>query len=190
MFHLRGSLALSFFRTEKLLQQIREQVPAVTRMRAEYIHFIELDEHLLEEEERRLRKLLAYGPAAEGASADGEQLLVVPRPGTISPWSSKATDIVHNCGLLKVLRVERGVMYRLETDDSGPLPASKREGLLPMIHDRMTEVVLDGLDEVDALFRHAEPSPIVTVDLLGGGRDALLAANRALGLALSGDEID
>ena len=190
MFHLRGSLALSFFRTEKLLQQIREQVPAVTRMRAEYIHFIELDEHLLEEEERRLRKLLAYGPAAEGASADGEQLLVVPRPGTISPWSSKATDIVHNCGLLKVLRVERGVMYHLETDDSGPLPASKREDILPMIHDRMTEVVFDGLDEVDALFRHAEPSPLVTVDLLGGGRDALLAANRSLGLALSGDEID
>jgi len=32
----------------------------------------------------------------------------VPRLGTISPWASKATDIARNCGLERVLRIERG----------------------------------------------------------------------------------
>jgi phosphoribosylformylglycinamidine synthase len=190
MLQLRGGPALSEFRRLKLLQQISERVPEVVGITAVYLHVAELDERLSGDEQSMLEQLLAQGPQQQNADAAGFALIVVPRPGTISPWSSKATDIIHNCGLEKVRRVERGIVYALETDsDAGPT-AAQQERILPLLHDRMTEAVLFDIQDTDVLFRHAEPAPLVRVDVLEGGRAALEAANRELGLALSDDEID
>ena len=119
--HLRGGPALSEFRSHKLLQQIRERVPEVVRIAAVFLHITELEERLTGEEQGILEQLLTYGPRRRDDDFTGFTLIVVPRPGTISPWSSKATDIIHNCGLGKVRRVERGIVYTLETD-SGASP--------------------------------------------------------------------
>ena len=188
--HLRGGPALSEFRSHKLLRQIRECVPDVTRICAVYLHVTELEERLTGAEQAILEQLLTYGPPQRDDDITGISLLVVPRPGTISPWSSKATDIIHNCGIGKVRRVERGIIYTLETDSGAFLTAAQRDMLLPLLHDRMTEAVLSDIEDADVLFRHAEPAPLVRVDVLGGGRAALETANRELGLALSDDEID
>ena len=113
MFHLRGSPALSVFRINKLLRQLQEHVPELVGVAAEYLHLVELEERLSEDERSILEQLLTYGPDKTEQEPAGVSMIVVPRSGTISPWSSKATDIVHNCGLDKVRRVERGIVYTL-----------------------------------------------------------------------------
>ena len=114
----------------------------------------------------------------------GRLVLVTPRLGTISPWSSKATDIARQCGLGGLVnRIERGTAFHLEGD--GDLAKA-----LPHLHDRMTETVLGSLHEADALFRHVAPKPLAQIDVLGRGRAAIEDANRAMGLALAPDEID
>ncbi len=114
---------------------------------------------------------------------------MVPRPGTISPWSSKATDIVRNCGLDVVKRIERGIGYRLAVRNGEP-GAEARRAILPLLHDRMTEAVLDSLDDARTLFAHVAPRPMATIPLLAEGRAAIERANAELGLALAVDEID
>jgi phosphoribosylformylglycinamidine synthase len=188
MLLLRGSPALSPFRRDKLLAQLRERVPRVAGVYAEFVHFAELERHLSDDEVGVLERILTYGPRQATGSPEGRLLLVVPRFGTISPWSSKATDIAHNCGLEAVRRLERGVAYYLageEALDNGALTA-----VGALIHDRMTEQVLFSLDEAEGLFQKAEPAPMRSVDVMGGGREALAEANRAWGLALAEDEID
>ncbi len=188
MLHLRGCPALSAFRTAKLLEQARRVLPAVTQVCAEYAHFVELDQKLTEAEQHVLEQLLSYGPPRLPSPSGGDLVLVVPRLGTISPWSSKATDIAHNCGLSRVRRVERGIAYFVSADGSR-IDTAARQALLPLLHDRMTDSVLSAFEEAEALFVHAEPTPLETVDVLGGGVTALERANDALGLALSADEI-
>ena len=190
MLYLRGCPAHSEFRLNKLLEQCREQLPALAGLAADYLHIAELDEPLDAHERVILEKLLHYGPCQPAAPAEGQSFIVVPRPGTISPWSSKATDIVHNCGLDKVRRVERGIVYTFALPPGSVPGRRQREALLPFLHDRMTETVLFDLDDTHALFRHAVPAPSARIDMLGGGRGALETANRELGLALSADEID
>ncbi len=182
---LRGRRALSDFRLAKLLQSVSASLASVT-LRAEFWHFVETARDLDALERERLEQILTYGPAAAVDVAQGELLLVTPRPGTISPWSSKATDIARHCGLEAVQRIERGTAFRA----SGVTRAQAREVLAPLIHDRMTEVVFGAFEEADKLFQHFEPKPLTTVDILGGGAPALARANRELGLALSEDEID
>ncbi len=190
MLHLRGCPALSEFRLQKLQQQLQALIPAVTGVSADYLHIAELAGPLDAAQRQVLERLLSYGPVSMADAAAGLTLVVVPRPGTISPWSSKATDIVHNCGLEQVLRVERGIVYTLQLAAGTSLSDTDRDTLLPLIHDRMTEAVVFDIDATDALFRHAAPQPSASIDVLGGGRAALEAANQALGLALSADEID
>jgi phosphoribosylformylglycinamidine synthase len=134
--------------------------------------------------------MLDDGVTSPPPPADAQLFLVVPRLGTISPWASKATDIAHNCGLERIHRIERGIAYRVRLTGGRAFGDHERALLLPLLHDRMTETVLAAADEAEALFRSAEPAPLTTVDVVGGGRAALVAANRALGLALSDDEID
>src|SRR5690606_7759111 len=107
------------------------------------------------------------------------------RPGTISPWSSKATDIAHNCGLAKVRRLERGIAYTLVSGK----PVDRR-AVAALLHDRMTEAVLESPESARLLFATAEPGPLHSIDVLRGGRAALESANREMGLALAEDEID
>ena len=162
---LAGRPALSPFRLAKLLQGLSEAHPGhrVARIAASFRHFVEITRPLEKGERAILEELLTYGPEPHDAHGDGgTQLLVVPRPGTISPWSSKATDIARNCGLDAVTRIERGVVYRIETNDRA-LSADDRAALLPLIHDRMTEAVLDDAAEVSRLFAHFPPRPLTTI---------------------------
>ena len=192
---LRGSRALSPFRRDKLLSRLRARVPAVASVDAWYWHFVALRGDLTPEERAVLVSLLDYGPvSSRNAPAPEDEavdavLLVVPRPGTISPWSSKATDIARRCGLTAIERVERGVVYYVQTDGE-PLAERALAALRPLIHDRMTEAVFPSLEDAQRLFRHFEPAPLKEVDLMERGRAALEQANRAMGLALSDDEID
>ena len=190
MLHLLGSPAHSEFRLQRLLAQCRERVTGIERLRADYLHLAELVEPLGDDELALFGRLMEYGAAPSAQPPEGTSLIVVPRPGTISPWSSKATDIVHNCGLDKVRRVERGILYTLEMLPGETLQDGHRDLLLPLLHDRMTEAVLRDLQDTGVLFRHAVPAPGERVDIIKGGRAALEQANLELGLALSADEID
>ena len=185
---LRGAPALSTFRVHKLISACEDANLPVTDLYAEYAHFAHLSAPLSPEQTSHLEQILTYGPKLEQHQPEGKLLLVVPRPGTISPWSSKATDIAHNCGLSPVKRLERGVAWYVQLQ--GELTAEQQKQLLGLIHDRMVEAVLDSFEAADALFAVAEPAPHKSVDILSGGRDALAAANQTMGLALAEDEID
>ncbi|APX94877.1 phosphoribosylformylglycinamidine synthase [Halomonas sp. 1513] len=187
MLELRGAPALSAFRHAKLLATLRDRVPEVDTLHAEYVHFVDHHGELDDDQRQLLERLLDYGSQA-GAAQEGHLFLVVPRIGTQSPWSSKATDIAHNCGLAKVRRVERGVAYRVRLN--GTLSEDAFEAIVATLHDRMTETVLANSSDAARLFAHHEPAPLGQVDILDGGRAALAEANVQLGLALAEDEID
>ena len=172
---LRGAAAFSASRLARLEESVG------CRLNAEHWYFIEYEGQPDDGEFGRLRDLLGI-PAHLPAEPAGHLLLVTPRLGTISPWSSKATDIAHNCGFGGIRRIERGIAYHL--------PATDAARAAPRLHDRMTESVLDSIAAAAELFHHYEPQPLTRVDILAGGRDALVAANGELGLALSEDEID
>jgi phosphoribosylformylglycinamidine synthase len=186
MLILRGAPALSAFRHGKLLEQLTSKVPAVTGLYAEFAHFAEVTGVLSADEEQVLARLLKYGPSVPVQEPSGRLFLAIPRFGTISPWSSKASDIARNCGLAKIQRIERGLAYYV----SGELNAAEAQQVADLLHDRMTQLVLDNLEGASALFSHAQPKPLTAVDILGGGRAALEQANVELGLALAEDEID
>jgi phosphoribosylformylglycinamidine synthase len=196
MLTLRGSPALSAFRVEKLAQKLSDIHPDLKLLHTEYVHFAELAGPLAPERQSILESLLSYGPkpgisATRGdvdENSNAQFLLVVPRPGTISPWSSKATDIAHNCGLEEVERIERGVAWYVE--GAKALSGAQQSALLALVHDRMTEAVLASESEAQVLFGHAQAKPLATVDVLTGGRESLVEADKSLGLALAADEID
>ncbi|HEV2442519.1 MAG TPA: phosphoribosylformylglycinamidine synthase [Steroidobacteraceae bacterium] len=186
---LPGTPALSGFRLEKLLARIAALEPAVTGLGSHFVHFAALARPLADGELRILQQLLTYGPRAAAPTEGGEaeRLLVVPREGTISPWSSKATDIAHVCGLSGVERIERGIEYRIASRE--PLGPQRLSQLAPALLDRMTEMALLDAAEAGRLFGHSAPRPARRISL-AGGRASLEEANRTMGLALSSDEID
>ena len=186
---LPGAVALSPFRVEKLLASLPPPLAEAITVDARFVHFVAAASPLPADETRVLERLLTYGTPAAG-EAKGALLLVIPRFGTVSPWSSKATDIAHNCGLAKVVRIERGIAYHIAARDPGPLSDRSRRALDRAIHDRMTETVVESLEEAHGLFAHAAPKPLQSIDLAAGGRRALEDANAAMGLALAPDEID
>ena len=155
-------------------------------MYAEFAHFAEVAGVLTGEEETVLARLLKYGPSVPVQEPAGRLFLVLPRFGTISPWSSKASDIARNCGLAKIQRLERGIAYYVV----GDFTEADAELIAASLHDRMTQLVLDNLEQAAGLFSHAQPKPLTVIDILGGGRVALEQANTSLGLALAEDEID
>jgi phosphoribosylformylglycinamidine synthase len=185
---LPGPEALSDFRLGKLLAQLREAAPAVTGVRARLLHVARLARPLDSVERERLERVLRYGPRGRAGAAAGTAFLVVPRLGTISPWSSKATDILRHCGLEAVRRIERGTEFRVRS--SARLDARARARIAALLYDRMTETVLDGANALARLFEAPEPAPLATVPVLSGGRAALERADRDMGLALAADEID
>ena len=126
MHYFRGSPALSTFRVEKLLTQLQYQLASITAVHTEFVHFADIEGELTPDQQATLDKLLKYGPAFKAENMTGELFLVVPRKGTISPWSSKATDIAHNCGLSAVQRLERGVAYYIELDSGNELSDAQR----------------------------------------------------------------
>ena len=196
---LRGGEALAPPRLGRLLARVRARVPAVQGLDAHFVHFVALDAPLAAASRERLDRLLGTcavarpnpdrSPASSGefaAAGQGALLLVVPRLGTISPWSSKATDIAHICGIGAVRRIERGIVWRV----TGVAAGVESDALPALLHDRMTQTVLGGLDEARALFAQQSPVPLARVALGVRGRAALESADRELGLALAPDEID
>jgi phosphoribosylformylglycinamidine synthase len=180
---LLGEPALSDFRKRKLSRRIGAIAGSGLELEARFVYLVESAAALSPNGIKALQELL-HGQQTETLD-DAALLLVVPRLGTQSPWSTKATDIAHHCGLKDVVRIERGVAYRV----SGLTPAH-REQVTALLHDRMTQSVLGRLEEAYSLFQHNEPRPLVHVPVLAAGRDALQRANIDMGLALSADEID
>lgn len=180
----KGIDALSDFRAKNLLLQLQSVDTTISGVSAEFVHFVDTDTELTASETAKIEKLLSYGTPYK-KSGQGDLYLVTPRFGTISPWSSKATDIAHNAGLDTIKRIERGIAYYIVADK--PL---KTEIITPLLHDRMTETVLFSLKAAEQLFDETAPQPLITVDVLGGGKQALEQANVEAGLALSADEIE
>ncbi len=190
MLTLAGAPSLSRFRKQRLLSQCQEIVPEITNIYGQFIHFVDLEKDLDDQQMLVLEQILIYGPSRGNEQLENSLILVIPRPGTISPWSSKATDIAHNCGLASIRRVERGIAYHFSTSSNVELTEQQRTLILPLLHDRMTEVVFDHLDAASKLFSLQQPKAFKTVDILSGGSAALSAANQNWGLALAEDEID
>lgn len=192
MLILHGAPALSIFSCNKLLGNIQAELPQISSLSSQFVHFADLDSELETSELALLERLLRYGPKVETNSGNSKTaifFLVSPRPGTISPWSSKATDIAHNCGLNKLKRLERGIIFNVEV--SGEIKGEMDEALLKsFLHDRMTQTVFTTLDEASILFASAEPKALSQVETLTGGKQALEVANSKLGLALAEDEIE
>ena len=180
---LLGEPALSDFRKRKLIQLIGKSVEADTALEARFVYLVESEKPLKDADVGALQDLLHAG-VADRLDDDG-LVLVVPRLGTQSPWSTKATDIAWHCGLGSVMRIERGVAYHL-CGLSNELRAEAGK----LLHDRMTQSVLDSLTEAHAIFQHNPPRALASVPVSAEGAQALRKADQALGLALSEDEID
>lgn len=187
---LRGSPALSSFRINKLISQCHHLSLPVDEIYADYIHFVDVGQPLDASQNEKLAQLLTYGPSLTRHEPKGTLLLVTPRPGTISPWSSKATDIAHNCGLKTITRIERGIAYYVQTSANQSLAVEQKQQLTDLLHDRMMETVFVNLTDAEQLFAHHSPKPVQAVPVLEEGRRALELANEKLGLALADDEID
>ena len=195
MLILHGKSALSTFRIEKLLRQLQTTISDIEAVTSQFIHFIESEEVISQSVELVLERILMYGEHSSLSrlnSADNEiiEILVVPRIGTISPWASKATDIAHNCGLEKILRIERGILYRIALSQGCSISEQQKQQLQLKLHDRMVEVCLSELEQAHALFDTHRPKPFKRIDILEQGKSALVTANSELGLALADDEID
>ncbi len=183
-----GQSALSGFRIERLLEQLQAEDARVTGLDARFVYFLHTDGTLAAADRQRLDSLLLADEPVHEFGPDVTLIYTAPRPGTISPWSSKATDIVRNCHLDRVRRVERGICYALSA--SAKLDNDSVSAIGRLLFDRMTEVRFATAAEASVLFATHTPAPVRTVDILAAGREGLEQANIDLGLALSADEID
>ena len=188
MLELPGQPALSDFRLAKLLQSLQAQDDRVNSIEARFSYFVAISSPLSGEHKERLNALLLLGERPGKLGKGAKKIYVVPRPGTISPWSSKATDIAVACDIDPVQRIERGICYGMRF--KGKVSDAEVHELGVLLFDRMTEALLHQGDAARALFEAHQPTPLTTVDLATGGRDALASANTDLGLALSDHEID
>jgi phosphoribosylformylglycinamidine synthase len=190
MLVFRGEPAFSPFRIEKKRLTLELVCPGLQQVRAEYLYLVNADKILSATDIDKLENLLQARLQADNSSWPAHTVLVVPRPGTISPWSSKASDIVHHCGLTGVKRVERGIAWQFGfAQGTTPSPASLSV-LNNLIHDRMTQSVFTSPGAANSLFEAGQPKRLQQIDLLGTGKQALITANKSMGLALSDDEID
>lgn len=185
---LRGVTALSDFRVEKLFQKAAALGLPEVKLSSEFWYFVGSEKALDAATVEKLQALLAAQSVEQTPKArEGLHLfLVTPRLGTISPWASKATNIAENCGLEGIERIERGMAVWLE----GTLTDGQKQQWAALLHDRMTESVLTDIDAAAQLFHHIQSETFSSVDVLGGGKEALVKANTEMGLALSADEID
>lgn len=185
---LRGVTALSDFRVEKLFQKAAALGLPEVKLSSEFWYFVGSEKTLDAATVEKLQALLAAQSVEQTPKArEGLHLfLVTPRLGTISPWASKATNIAENCGLEGIERIERGMAVWLE----GALTDGQKQQWAALLHDRMTESVLTDIDAAAQLFHHIQSETFSSVDVLGGGKEALVKANTEMGLALSADEID
>ena len=190
MLSFRGSAALSSFRLQKIIANLSQSAPLIKSVHADFWHFAWNEGELNAIQLNTLTKILTYGPRMAEEAAVGELFLVIPRPGTISPWASRATDIAKHCGLGDMQRIERGIAYSVTKRDGTALTEAEKQAVKAVVHDRMTESVFSNIEDAAKLYHQATPAPLSSVDILAGGKAALNQANADLGLALSPDEVD
>ncbi|MBT3186922.1 MAG: phosphoribosylformylglycinamidine synthase [Candidatus Thioglobus sp.] len=179
----QGISALGAFKTKALQVKISQAQPGLNLLSAEFIHFSDLNDALTEAEKKHLDQLLSYTQALSANTAKSS-IIVIPRLGTISPWSSKATDIVHLCDINKIRRIERATIYHFDDE------ITNKSAVLSCVMDKMTESELGNIEDTHTLFDNFEAQPFSSVDILNDGKSALEKTNTELGLALSAGEID
>ena len=188
--HIAGGPAYSKFRKEKLLEKLQTVNPQIKDIHSEYLHIVWCEKKIAASEKDTLEKILHYGPKAQALDFKDNAIITTPRPGTISPWASRATDIANHCGLYDIKRIERAVAVYIELKNGALLSEDQKKVLAVYLHDRMTEVSIFNLDDAKALFSHLAPKPIQYAEMLEHGKKVLNDFNKNLGLALSEDEID
>ncbi|SVD89826.1 uncharacterized protein METZ01_LOCUS442680, partial [marine metagenome] len=187
MITIEGPPSHSPYRLNQLLSELQSIDSSVTSIGARYIHFIDNSEELTNKDYAVLNPLLSYGPDWGLGANKGDKIIVIPRIGTTSPWSSKATDIAHGCGLSSIHRVERGLIYTLVglTDDQ-----HLRTRCFATLYDRMTQQAITQFDQLERMFEIDQPQSFTTISILSEGIEALEAANTELGLALNNQEMN
>ncbi len=186
MLQFRGGPALSSFRIERLLASLKRIEPGVRAIHSEFVHFVDTSRELAPVELAVLERLLDAGPGAQ-SGRDGASLYTVPRFGTVSPWSSKATDIARVCGLDAVRRIERGRAWVIEA--GAPLARDALAALAAPLFDPMTETLMLDAGEARRLFEAHPRGALAHVGLGADPQAALARVNAAQGLALSDGEI-
>ncbi len=195
MLTLLGGPAASTFRLARLLGRCRERAPSLSSLESRHLYLLDCAAAPSREERARLCELLEVAPSEAEAhthadwAAGAERFVVIPRPGTQSPWSTKATEILRGCGLSTVRRVERGTLFLLKGAE-GAMAPEQRARVAPLLFDRMTQHLLATVEEAALLFERRAPRRLERVALRKGGREALAEANQRLGFALANDEID
>lgn len=180
-----GIQALRKFKVNSLNERIQALISDLEIIGTEYIHFIQSDKDLNQSNKKSLYKLLDYAPEVNLVNSK-HKITITPRIGTISPWSSKATDICKLCGLTVVSRIERGINYHFDRAVS----ANELATILELVMDKMTESVLNDMNDSDLLFNEFMPNKFDTIDIFSQGKSAINRANNELGLALSQSEIN
>ena len=188
MIEINGPASHSPFRLNQLLVSLQKIDPNINSLGARYVHFLDASESLDKQEEQTLNTLLSYGPDWQAGPNNGQKIIVIPRLGTTSPWSSKASDIARISGLKKIRRIERGLIYTIVFKDNKE--SNKLNELLDQLHDRMTQTILLDEKKLQSLFNVNEPKPLSSIPILSKGIDALMQSNIDLGLALNDQEMD
>lgn len=188
---LRGKTALSEFRISKLLTALQQKVPDIQKLDCQFIYFIHSSNKLNKNEIKQLNIILGLSEQeneTQNNHNNASLILTTPRPGTISPWSSKATDILHNCGMDNILRIEKGISWTVA--DISEISQTNTNLIKPLLHDRMTETVMKDFNQAVVLFQSSNAAPLKIIELLASGKESLELANAEMGLALSASEID
>ncbi len=183
---IEGGQALSEFRARNLRGQLQHISTKIESFTTQFYHFIDIDQALSPEESDHLSALLSYAPACPATKGDF-QVLVMPRQGTVSPWSSKATDIAQNCRLDKVTRIERGILYTFALSEA--LEDKELSAITRHLHDRMTESVGFALQDAAPLFSTHPEGKLIHLKLGEDPASVLSHVNQEMGLALAEDEI-
>ncbi len=184
---IRGQVAQSEFRLQRLLADVQPLVPQLGRIHAHHCYFALTASALTETEGQRLARLIDGENDFSFNPVQPDSILVVPRFGTVSAWSSKATEIVHRCGLEALERIERGTVWTL--DCSSPISEEQKALLHPHLHDRMVESVLTDETQIDLIFNRSARRQTQYIDVSENGLENLQAASDQYGLALTDSEL-
>lgn len=191
MLKLIGQIALSDFRKQKLLQEIKAVASTIIDLVANTIYFVSENTALNTQEKKQLETLLSAVEIENNNHVEQLKFLVIPRIGTISPWSSKATDLLHHCGLNKIDRIESGILYEFRfANTNQTLDETQLTEIKNLLHDPMIQSITLNMGDAAALFWSHEPASYQSINIMEDNHEAIANANIRLGLALTEDEID
>ncbi len=183
-----GPRIYSEFRKITLLNNRAISDLGINTITSAYLHVIESKDKLPSKNEKILKQILTYGENITETLDSKNIIYIAPRVGTISPWSSRATDIIQHCGI-DILRIERIKALSFKTNTDKILKEIEKKKLGEFLYDRMTESIFIDEKEIDKLFIHHEPRPLNHIDIINNGISELKIFNLSQGLALSEDEI-